>query len=151
MFKAYIGRTTCRGTGYHNHSYPEDASHIDRGVSIHFAPEPVRVQRTDDGRLIRRFAIINYWPQTGQMLVTMYEGATSLELESAIATATNPRQDPRTWDAHPCIPESRRVSAWRYVDEDYAQEVAEEMFEHLTVEMETADAGRTEHKGGVSA
>ncbi|MBE0009580.1 MULTISPECIES: hypothetical protein [unclassified Arthrobacter] len=91
----------------------------------------MKADRSYDGKLVRRFASINYWPATGDMLVTVYAGATSAEIDAALCTAEAPAQDPRTWFKHPCEPERLRISLHRYVDDHYVSEVAEAVFADL--------------------
>ncbi|NOJ59738.1 hypothetical protein [Arthrobacter sp. 260] len=132
MFEAYYTSTICRGiSANHDHSYPTDAVRIEDSIYVSLSPRAVRTAQSYDGKLVRYFATINHWPATGRMLVTIYAGATSAEIDSALCTAEAPRQDPRTWFNHPCEPERLRISLCRYVDDHYVSEVAEAVFADL--------------------
>jgi hypothetical protein len=130
----YTGHTTCSGTaGEHVHTLPAGGYQLTPYVTIHDPRGAVSTAKAPDGRLVRFIGNIVHMPETGQTHVFHREGATAVEVQALVETATDPllENPPSNWPAHPCHPLRRRTCVYRYVDDDFVEEAAGELFADL--------------------
>lgn len=120
----YWIRTTCSKNG-HNHTIPPASKEAAPGVTVCRSAHAVYNTTEKDGRMVRRFGTIAYWPATGQRHITINAGASRDEILCLYATAKLARED---WPLHPCEPDRRRVKLCRYVDDDYLAQAEASMF-----------------------
>jgi hypothetical protein len=130
----YAGHTTCSGKlGEHAHSLPAGGYELTPHVTIHDPRGTVTTVKAKDGRLVRFVGTLIYVPATRKTHVLHREGATAVEVHALVETATRPllENPPTNWPTHPCQPLWNRTALYRYVDDDFMEEAAAELFADL--------------------
>jgi hypothetical protein len=127
----YTAHTTCSGQlGEHTHTLPAGGYELTPYVTIHDPRGAVTTRKAENGRLVRYVGTLIYDPATRKTHVLHREGATSVEVQALVETATRSllENPPSNWPKHPCEPLWNRTAVCRYVDDEFMEEAAEEYF-----------------------